>query len=283
MSLLCRNRSGSLCLVWLLAVCPIAARADALRVCADPNNLPFSNRSGEGFENALATLVARAIGRDPVEYVWWPQRRGFVRNTLDAGRCDVIMGVPAGYELAEPTSPYYRSSYAFVYREDAGYEIDSFDDPRLTRLRIGVPVVGDDYANTPGAAALAERGIIDNVVGFSVYGDYSQPNPPARIIEAVADGAIDLAIVWGPLAGYFADRQRVPLKVVPVPAGAAPETSFVFDIAMATRPEDGELNAALDRALADHRDEVRALLQDYGVPLLDAPPPSETAETIHET
>src|SRR5256885_9695080 len=180
----------------------------ALVVCADPNNLPFSNDKLEGFENKLADLVGRDLNL-PVRYMWLPQRRGFVRNTLKAHRCDVIMGVPSSFELARPTEPYYRSTYVFVYRKDRHLKLQSFDDPRLHHLRIGVHVIGDDYANVPPAAALAQRHIIRNVVGYSIYGDYSRPNPPADLIAALVKGDVDVAIAWGPLAGFFAPQVAV--------------------------------------------------------------------------
>ena len=242
-----------------------------LRVCADPNNLPFSNERGEGFENELAWLLARELGAR-VEYTWWAQRRGFVRNTLRAGSCDVLMGIPTSFELALPTRPYYRSTYAFVYRRGAGIRIDSFDDPDLRRLRVGVQMIGDDYANSPPAHALSNRGIVDNVRGYLVYGDYRQPNPPARIVEAVATGEVDVAIAWGPLAGYFARRQRVPLEVVPVsPQIDLPFTPFVFDISMGVRREDTGLRDELDGIIRRRRAGIDSLLARYGVPRVDRP------------
>lgn len=240
--------------------------ARELRVCADPNNLPFTNRKLQGFENELADLVARDLGAT-VRYTWWPQRRGFIRNTLRAGECDVVMGIPSSFELALATRPYYRSTYVFVSRKDRGIEVRSFDDPVLKDLRIGVQIIGDDGYNAPPAHALASRGITGNVVGYTVYGDYSQPNPPARIVEAVANGEIDLAVVWGPLAGYFASRQRVPLEIVPVsPQIDMPFLPFVFDISMGVRREDVKLQAELDRILERRRPEIDALLDRYGVP-----------------
>jgi quinoprotein dehydrogenase-associated probable ABC transporter substrate-binding protein len=245
------------------------ARAPAgLVVCADPNNLPFSNDKLEGFENKLADLVGRELGL-PVRYTWLPQRRGFVRNTLTAHRCDVIMGVPSSFELARPTEPYYRSTYVFVYRKDRHLNLRSFDDPRLHRLRIGVHVIGDDYDNVPPAAALAQRHIVRNVVGYSIYGDYSQPNPPARLIEAVAHGDIDVAIAWGPLAGYFAHQTTTPLEVVPVsPHVDVPFLPFVFDIAMAVRRGDDTLRARLDSVIERRSDAIQQLLDGYHIPRL---------------
>lgn len=248
-----------------------AARASErppLRVCADPNNLPFSNEAEEGFENRLAELLASSLGRD-LEYTWWPQRRGFIRNTLRAELCDVVIGLPTTFELALTTVPYYRSTYVFVYRADRDLEIRSMDDPVLRDLRIGVHMVGDDYSNTPGAAALGRRGMIENLVGYSIYGNYNEPHPPSRLIEAVAKGEVDVAIAWGPLAGYFAPRQPVPLEIVPVtPQVDLPFTPFVFDIGMGVRRGDDSLKLALERVLEEEGPAIRSILTEYGVPLV---------------
>jgi mxaJ protein len=241
-----------------------------LRVCADPNNLPFSNQRGEGFENKIADLLARDLDAD-LRYTWWAQRRGFVRNTLGAGECDLLVGAPTRFERVLATAPYYRSSYVFVWRKDRGLAIRSFDDPALRRLRVGVQMIGSDYANTPPAHALSRRGIVATVVGYTVYGDYAQPNPPARIIDAVAGGEIDVAVVWGPLAGYFARRAAVPLAVAPVwPAIDPPALPLAFDISMGVRRGNDALRARLDGVIARRRREIDAILDEYGVPRADA-------------
>jgi mxaJ protein len=238
-----------------------------LRVCADPNNLPFSNDKEEGLENALAELVAAEMGV-PVRYTWWAQRRGFVRNTLRALNCDVMMGVPTTYELVLATRPYYRSHYVFVSRERDALGVRSLDDAILRTLRIGVHVIGEDYANPPPAHALAGRGHITNVVGYSIFGDYSRPNPPARLIEAVAAGEIDVAVAWGPIAGYFASQQPVALELVPVtPEIDLPFLPMAFDISMGVRREDEGLRDELDAILVRRRTEVEALLAAYHVPM----------------
>jgi mxaJ protein len=247
----------------------LSASAAELRVCADPNNLPFSNRREEGFENKLARLVARDLGAE-VRYYWFAQRRGFVRNTLNAGKCDVIIGVPASFEMALTTRPYYRSRYVFVSRRDRRLDVDSLDDPRLRNLKIGVQMIGDDYASSPPAHALANRGLTANVVGYSVYGDYRQPDPTRAIVDAVARGEVDLVAVWGPTAGYFARKSRVPL----VTRGFTPEIDlpflpFVFDISMAVRRGDTQLRDRLDAVLERRRNEIDAILRDYGVPRAD--------------
>lgn len=241
--------------------------ADPLRVCADPNNLPFSNRNGEGFENQIAELVARDLHR-PLAYFWSPQRRGFIRNTLDAGRCDVVIGVPAEFKLLQSTRPYYRSSYAFVTRRDRHLRVRSFDDPRLKTLTIGIQITGDDYNNPPAAQALASRDIIRNVRGFTVYGDYSQPDPQRDLVAAVADRRVDVAVMWGPLAGFFARRQATAIDVVPVrPERDGPALVFAFDIAMGVRRDDQALRNALDAIIVRRRVEIRRILTSFGVPL----------------
>ena len=240
-----------------------------LRVCADPNNLPFSNERGEGFENKLAELLAQELG-ERVEYTWWAQRRGFFRNTLRAGVCDVVLGVPQGFELALTTKPYYRSTYVFLYRKDSGLKIGSFDDPLLKKLQIGVQIIGDDFSNAPPAHALGRRNVVGNVKGFTVYGDYSKANPPARIVEAVEKRDVDVAIVWGPLAGYFAKQSKVPMEVVPVsPQIDQPFLPFVFDISMGVRRDDQDLKDRLDEILEKRRTEIDQLLEDYRVPRVD--------------
>ncbi len=246
------------------------AAPDEFRVCADPNNLPFSDRAGTGFENKLAELVAADLGKH-VTYTWWAQRRGFVRNTLKAGNCDVIMGVPTRLDMVATTRPYYRSTYVFVSRSDRSLDIRSMTDPRLKSLAVGIQLIGDDGFNTPPAHALGAQGIVENVKGYSIYGDYRQPSPPSRIIEAVEDGTIDVAAVWGPLAGYFARQSPVPLTVRPIADTEqfAP-IAFTFDIAMGVRKGDHALKARLDDVIARRREDIRRLLESYGVPLVDA-------------
>ncbi|TPM96638.1 substrate-binding domain-containing protein [Mesorhizobium sp. B2-1-3A] len=246
-----------------------AADGRELRVCADPNNMPFSNAAGQGFENKIAQIVAGELGAK-LSYTWWAQRRGFVRNTLKAGLCDLVPGTPANLEMLRTTTPYYRSSYVFVTRQD-GPDISSFNDPRLRGMRIGVQLIGDDGANSPPVQALGRRGVVGRLVGYPVYGDYSVPNPPARIVEAVAAGQIDLAVVWGPLAGYFAARQKVPLRITPVrPAIDGPLLPMVYDISMGVRREDDALRGEVNAALARHRADIDAVLAQYSVPRLDA-------------
>jgi mxaJ protein len=252
----------------MLVATAVSSSQPPLRVCADPNNLPFSNSRGEGFENRIAALLAHDLGR-PLTYSWRPQRRGFIRNTLNARQCDVVMGVPAGFPLARTTQPYYRSTYVFVTRHHRP-PIASLDDPQLRRLTIGIQIAGEDYNNPPPAIALASRHLVDHIRGFTVYGDYSDAAPQRAIIDAVANRRVDVAIVWGPLAGYFAARERVRLDLSPVsPPMAAPGVPFAFDIAMGVRRDDVELATALDAALVRQRDAIQRVLAQYHVPLVN--------------
>lgn len=245
---------------------PLSTPQKTLRVCADPNNLPYSNQKQQGFENAIASMVARDLNAR-VAYTWWPQRRGFVRQTLRHGDCDVIIGIPSNFDQALPTQSYYRSTYVFVSRADRHLNITSFDDPRLKKLRIGVQMIGNDHVNSPPAHALAKRGIIDNVAGYTVYGDYRSQAPGRDIVDAVANGAVDVAIVWGPQAGYFARQEKVALDIVPVsPQIDLPFLPFVFDISMAVRRGDNALRDQLDREIEKRRGDIERILDQYGVP-----------------
>jgi quinoprotein dehydrogenase-associated probable ABC transporter substrate-binding protein len=244
---------------------PRASEAQ-FRVCADPNNLPFSNHNQQGFENKIAELLAHERGQR-VAYTWWPQRRGFLRNTLQAGVCDVVMGVPTGYDSVLTTPPYYRSTYVFVSRKSAAPPISSFDDPLLRTLKIGVHLIGDDYANSPPAHLLSSKGIVTNVVGYSIYGDYAEDSPPGKIITAVATRAIDVAIVWGPIAGYFAKQQTEPMSVIPVPSDvSSPTLPFSYHIAVGVRRGNDALKTQLTELLKRKEPEISRILSDYGIP-----------------
>jgi quinoprotein dehydrogenase-associated probable ABC transporter substrate-binding protein len=253
-------------LLLMLALAAPARAAVALRVCSDPNNLPFSNRALEGFENKIAALLAHDLG-ETLEYTFAAQQKTFAAQTLNAHRCDLIMGVPVGMPGVMETHPYYRSSYVFVSRVDQDLQLHSLRDARLRQLKIGVHLIGAD--DLPPVVALGEQGIVDNVRGFMLDGDYAQPDPPARLLEAVADSSIDVAAVWGPLAGFFAKRSTVPLRVVAIDDTASfPRLRFRYAIAMGVRRGDVALRDRLNRVIEHERGTILAILSDYGVPLL---------------
>jgi mxaJ protein len=242
-----------------------------LTACADPNNLPFSNRAGQGFENKLAEMIAGDL-HAKLSYVWWAQRRGYVRNTLNEQKCDFWPGIGSNVEMAATSRPYYRSTYVFVSRAKDGLDHLTLDDPRLRKLKIGVQMVGDDASNTPPAHALARRGIVANVRGYTLYGDYSKPNPASQIIEAIRRGDIDVALVWGPLAGYFAAKAAVPLRLEPVtPWMDAMQWPMQFDVSVGVRKDDQKLLKQIDGVLAARSGEIRKLLASYHVPVVEAP------------
>jgi mxaJ protein len=266
------------CVALLVTLVAAAAPTRVLRVAADPNNLPFSNDRLEGFENKIVAVVARELGAT-VEYTWHAQRRGFFRETLKQGNCDLVAGVPRGFDPLLTTKPYYRSTYVLVARPGAAADVQSLDDPRLRDLKIGVQMIGDDFANTPPAHALSRRGFVDNIRGFTLYGDYSEEAPPARIVRAVADGEVDVALVWGPLAGYFAARANRPLTVTPLPAFDEPSAQpFAFSIAMGVRRNEPALRDEINAVLGRVQPEIDAILAAYHVPCVPEKPAAAKTE-----
>lgn len=241
-----------------------------LTVCADPNDLPFSNRDRQGFENKVIELVARDLAR-PVRYVWWPQRRGYVRRTLNASKCDIWPGMATAVGTAKTTKPYYRSTYVFVTRADARLDHLTLDDPRLKTAAIGVQMIGNDAMNTPPAHAIAERGLIDNVRGYMIYGDYARPDPTDVIIAAVEKGEIDVAIVWGPVAGYYAASAPRPLRVEAVTPAMDSRWPMTYDISMGVRRGDDALADRVSGILDRDRPAIDAILMAYHVPLIRQP------------
>jgi mxaJ protein len=263
-------RTALLAFVLLLTSCHLVEQRH-LTACADPNNLPFSNRAGQGFENKLAEMIASDL-HAKLDYVWWAQRRGYVRNTLNDKKCDFWPGVASNVEMAATSRPYYRSTYVFVTRRSDKLAGLTLDDARLKRLRIGVQMVGNDASNTPPAHALATRGMIGNVRGYMLYGDYRKPNPPARILQAVENDEIDVALVWGPLAGYFAARSPVPLRLEPVtPWLADMQWPMQFDISVGVRKDNQTLLKQIDQVLARRSSDIGKLLAAYRVPVVAQP------------
>jgi mxaJ protein len=258
-------------LLVILLVCafyPAALCAAPLRVCADPNNLPFSNEKQQGFENQIADLIAKDLGMQ-LTYFWFPQRGAFFKKTLNSGVCDVVMGVPSGIEEAASTQPYYRSSYVFISRRDRNLHITSLDDPRLRNMKIGVHVLGEQTDSTPPVHALISRGVVNNLVGFSIFGNLYEKNPPSDLIKAVEDGKVDVGVAWGPLAGYFGRHSSVPLDITPISDDPAnPNLPFHFDIGIGVREGNDSLKKVLDGELTRRHGDIVRILSGYGIPQL---------------
>ena len=234
---------------------------ESLRVCADPSDLPFSNEKSEGFENKIAELFAHELNL-PVEYAWYPQVTGFLRNTLLAGRCDVIMGTVAGDSEVDTTSPYYYTGYVIVFRDDSGWSFTGWDDLRLKDMRIGV------VARTPPADLLLRHGAMDKAVPYPLTVDTRADSPSRRMIHDIADGIIDAGLLWGPLAGYYVQHDGLPLKVMLLPSEAgAPRLDY--HIAMGLRRNEVEWRRKLNGLIHAKQNDINRILADYGVPLLD--------------
>lgn len=260
------SASRSLLLISILTLHTNGLHATNLRVCADPNNLPYSNQHQEGFENRLAELIARDLGMKVV-YLWLPQREAFFRKTLGNNVCDVVMGVPTQLKQVTTTAPYYRSNYVFVSRSGRHLTVRSFDDPILRKLKIGVNVLGESTESVPPVHSLILRGLSANLVGYSIFGNLDQKNPGTTVIDAVAHGEVDLAVAWGPTAGYAIKRASLPLNVTPIESDPLqPTLPFSFDIAIGVRAQDESLRQSIDRDLRERRTDIERLLHSYGVP-----------------
>ena len=235
------------------------AQTRELRVCADPNNMPFSSRDQTGFENRIASIVAQDL-HARLTFVWQRMGRGFVREYLDKAQCDLLVGIPANYRPVLTTRPYYRSTYVFVSRPEEA--APSLDSPALHGLKIGVQVLEEEY--TPPGEALARRGLQETIVGFDTTGDGAD-----SIVRAVADQKVNIALVWGPLAGYFAKEFGHNLRITPVePEVDAPGLPFTFAISMGVRKGNIALRDELQKILTDRESDIRGILNDFGVPQL---------------
>ncbi len=230
------------------------------RVCADPRNLPFSNEAGEGFENKIAELFAKKLGKS-LAYAWYPGATGFVRNTLNAHKCDVIMGFPQGNDFAQVTNPYYRTAYALVSKPGGALEkVDLLDDPLLKGKRIGV------VAGTPPATYMAKKGLFASAKSYPLVIDTRTDSSSQEMIRDIETGEIDVGVLWGPIAGYYAKNAK--LSVVPlVKEKGGPR--LAYRIGMGVRPSDQEFKRLLNRMIAENQRAIDAILLDYGVPLLD--------------
>jgi quinoprotein dehydrogenase-associated probable ABC transporter substrate-binding protein len=235
---------------------------DVLRVCADPRNLPFSNEKGEGFENKLAELFAEKLHKK-LDYVYFPQATGFVRMTLGAHRCDVIMGFPQGDDLVQGTNPYYRTSYALIAKEGSGLEdVATLEDARLKGKHIGI------VAGTPPATNMAIAGLMGDAKPYPLVIDTRYDSSAEAMINDLAAGHIDAGVLWGPMAGFYAKKVGPTLHVTPlVKETTGPK--LVYRIGMGVRPSDQNWKRQLNRLIQDNQGQINKILLDFGVPLLD--------------
>jgi quinoprotein dehydrogenase-associated probable ABC transporter substrate-binding protein len=242
-----------------------------LRVCADPRNLPFSNDKGEGFENKLAELLADKLQKK-LDYMYFPQATGFVRMTLGAHRCDVIMGFPQGDDLVQGTNPYYRTAYALIAKDGNGLdEVATLEDPRLKGKHIGI------VAGTPPATNMAVAGLMTNAKPYPLMIDTRLDSSAEAMIKDLISGEIDAGVLWGPIAGFYAKKANPPLHVTPL----VKETTgprLIYRIGMGVRNADQNWKRQLNRLIQENQPAINKILLDYGVPLLDENDRPITAE-----
>jgi len=229
------------------------------KVCADQDNLPYSNNKQEGFENKIAELIAKDLGKK-VSYQFWYDRMGFIRNTLNARRCDVIIGTVDGNDMVRTSKPYYRSGYVFVYKKSSGYNITDWDSPDLKKAYIGV------VGKTPPSRPLSDKGLLNNSRPYRIERDLNLP--PSQMIDDLVKGDIDVAIVWGPIGGYYAKQSKEPLVVVPAPEYEATNVhgKEYWNISVGVRKKDKERLAVIQEVLDRRQGDILKILDDYGIP-----------------
>ncbi|WP_263418631.1 quinoprotein dehydrogenase-associated putative ABC transporter substrate-binding protein [Terriglobus albidus] len=248
-------------LIAALALPPVCHAQRVLRVCADPDNLPFSNQARTGFDNRIAELLIRDLGRQP-EFVWARARRGFLRERFNHGDCDLLMGTPDGLKRVRQTRPYYQSSYVFVTRTADHWQLSSFSDPSIGSQRIGLQILDEDFS--PPSLPLIHYGHASQLVGYRSFGSEA-----GEIVHAVASRKVGFAVVWGPVAGYYASREHVPLSLHAVSPAIEDGIPFRYDIAIAVHSSDLQLADALNRAIEKNLSEIRHILNSYHVPQLE--------------
>jgi quinoprotein dehydrogenase-associated probable ABC transporter substrate-binding protein len=233
----------------------------ALKVCADPNDLPFSSEQKQGFENKIAELMANALGVK-VEYTWFPQIIGFARNTLQAHRCDLVVGTVAGDDIMQTTNPYYFTTYVMVYRSDKGLALDGVADPRLASLRLGV------VSTTPPSDLLVRHDLMSHAKPYPLTVDTRVQSPTHQMIQDVVNRTIDVGFLWGPIAGYYKKHDKLPLTLVPLKEepGAA---RMKYHIAMGVRANEPEWRRRVNATILKQQLAITAILRDYGIPLLN--------------
>jgi quinoprotein dehydrogenase-associated probable ABC transporter substrate-binding protein len=233
------------------------------RACADPRDLPFSNEAGEGFENKIAELLAHKLGKS-VAYTFYPDATGFIRNTLNAHRCDVVLGIAQGVDMVQPTNPYYRTSYVAAYRQDGPLRgLESLSDPRLKTAKIGI------VAGTPPVTVLAANGLLGQIKSYALVVDTRYDSPSHQMMDDLERGDIDIALLWGPLAGYYATKAKTPTAIVPLVKDEGGGAQMTFRIVMGVRHSDQNWKRTLNKLISENQGDIQAILRSFGVPLLD--------------
>jgi quinoprotein dehydrogenase-associated probable ABC transporter substrate-binding protein len=240
---------------------PAIVDRNALRICADPNDLPFSNEKKEGFENRIADVVGSALGLK-TEYTWFPQIIGFVRNTLQAYRCDLVIGTVAGDDIMQTTNPYYFTTYVMLYRSDRGYAFDGLHDPRLALLRLGV------VSATPPSDLLVRHDLMARAKPYPLTVDTRVESPTHQMVLDIVNGTIDVGFLWGPIAGYYKKHDNLPLVLVPL-ADEPGAARMKYHIAMGVRANEADWRRRINTVILSKQGEISAILRDYGVPLLN--------------
>ena len=238
-----------------------AISTDTLRVCADPSNMPFSNETGDGFENKIIELVAAKLER-PIQYTWFPQTVGFVRNTLRIRECDLISGISTSSQLVQNTNPYYHSVYTMVYRSDSDIDATQLSDPVFKDKRIGV------VAGTPPATLLARYGLLAQITPYHLTVDTRHFSTGAQAIKDMVDGTTDVALLWGPIAGYHVQQSNLDLRIVPL-LEEPKDVRLDYRVSMAVRYNETEWKRTINDVLNDLQPEIDKILRQYGVPLLN--------------
>jgi len=232
------------------------------RACADPRDLPYSNEAGEGFENKIAEMFAKQLGKS-VAYAYYPDATGFIRNTLNAHRCDVVLGIPQGNDMVQPTNAYYRTAYVAAYQKGGPFDgLDTLSDPRLKKAKIGI------IAGTPPASYLAALGLLGNIKSYALVVDTRFDSATAQMMHDLDNGDIDVALIWGPLGGYYATKAKHPTAVAPLLREKG-GPKLVYRIAMGVRHSDQNWKRILNRTIAENQSEIDEILRSFGVPLLD--------------
>jgi mxaJ protein len=268
-------------LTLLLVMCCLAGAVsgddgESIRVCADPSDLPYSNNELQGFENKIAEVVAQDLGVK-LSYFWWPYQRGLVRHTLKADQCDVLISIPKGYDPVLWTKPYYRSTYFLAYRSERKPGPRSLDDPILKGFKIGV------HTNSPPFDALGNRELMENVVNYRLFFDPRDTDPavrPQRLLEDVLSGVVDVAVVWGPLVGYFV-KQHPASGLELVPLNDDPSVPMSYEFSMGVSKGNRDLKTRLEGILDRRQADIQRILDEYGVPLLPLKPPGESVGEKH--